>query len=195
MVNAEMVARDDKWKKQIEEAEDKNAKQATENNEAIAAANKKNEETIANLEDKYQAEIADIDQKLQKTRANNKTVDDLVKKKGDLQKEVTQADAVKTNEIAELKKDEAEKRQEMSKRVHDREAALVSKLNEERNAALAAARQASQNTLANVQAQAEQRLKNLEESRTNEANRAKATQDRLKEQIAAEQARTDEGND
>jgi len=196
MVNEEMKARDDKWNAQINEAEDKNSKQAAENNNAVAAANKKNEEQIANLEGKYQTEIADIDQKLQKTRANNKKrVDDLVKKKGDLQKEVTDADAVKTNEIADLKKKEDADRQAMRKRAQEQEAALVQKLNGERNAALAAQAEANKNTLANVQAQAEQRLQNFEESRKNEANRAKATQDRLKEQITAEQARTDQAND
>merc|ERR1719330_1429367 len=67
-----------------------------------------------------------------------------------------------------MKKKESEARQAMRKRAQEQEAALVTKLNEE---------------------------KNLEESRKNEANRAKATQDRLKEQITAEQTRTDEAND
>jgi len=93
-----------------------------------------------------------------------------------------------------MKKKESEARQAMRKRAQEQEAALVTKLNEERNLALATQAKANENTLANVQSQAEQRLKNLEESRKNEANRAKATQDRLKEQITAEQTRTDEAN-
>jgi len=194
-VSKEAVEREERYKAQLAEAHDKNTKQYQDSQAEIANVNKRNEEQIRSISGKYEGEVQAVQAKLSKAQEENKvTIEKLTEEKQNLQKQVIQADAKKTQEIANLKKRQSDRRKKDREASSKKEAALIAKLNKEKTDALKAAADASQRTLENANAQAEQRIQNIRESQQNERDRNKATVARLKEQIKQEQDRTDSAN-